>query len=107
MIPAAAVLHGHYSGIQLPVTIVAGAGDRIVDPWQHARRLHREVPHSHILLLQGLGHMVHHAAVGLVTAAVETIAKQSERPYVEVENTPVSSNVAVTKEVLEPDSPGG
>jgi pimeloyl-ACP methyl ester carboxylesterase len=89
MIPAAAALHGRYSGIQLPVTIVAGAGDRIVDPRQHARRLHREVPHSHILLLQSEGHMVHHGAVGLITAAIETISKQGERANLEVENSAV------------------
>lgn len=86
MVPAAAAMHGRYSGIQLPVTIIAGAGDRIVDPREHAGRLHREVPHSHILLLPGEGHMVHHGAVGLVAAAIETILKQSERANVEVEN---------------------
>jgi pimeloyl-ACP methyl ester carboxylesterase len=77
MIPATAALQDRYSGIRHPVTIVAGAGDRIVDPRQHAIRLHHKMPHSHVMLLPGEGHMVHHGAVGLVTAAVETIAEQA------------------------------
>ncbi|WP_270933895.1 alpha/beta fold hydrolase [Falsiroseomonas oryzae] len=56
---------------RLPVAILAGAEDRIVDVGRHSVRLHRAVPGSTLRILPGLGHMLHHGAPGIVTAAVE------------------------------------
>jgi len=54
----------------MPVTIMAGALDRVVDPADHSVRLHRELPHSRLILVPGYGHMVHHAAVDSIADAV-------------------------------------
>jgi pimeloyl-ACP methyl ester carboxylesterase len=46
MIPAASRLSKRYGELKMPVTIMAGALDRVVDPADHSIRLHRELPHS-------------------------------------------------------------
>jgi pimeloyl-ACP methyl ester carboxylesterase len=70
-------LERRYGQLRPPVAIVAGAEDRIVNPGLHSLRLHREVPGSGLRLVPGQGHMVHHGAAGVVTAAVEAVAEIS------------------------------
>lgn len=70
MVPAAAGLCAGYEGLKLPITIVAGAGDQIVDPRGQSAKLHAELPHSKFLLVPDAGHMVHHTAAAAVGAAI-------------------------------------
>ena len=70
MIPAAARLAPRLGEIKLPMTIVAGSGDRIVSPSRQSERLHADVPHSKLRLVAGAGHMVHHSGFEAVMAAV-------------------------------------
>jgi len=70
MIPAASRLSKRYGELKMPVTIMAGALDRVVDPEDHSIRLHRELPHSRLILVPGYGHMVHYAAVDAIADAV-------------------------------------
>ncbi len=70
MIPAATMLSPRLDELDLPVTIVAGAGDRMVDPVQ-AERLHEALPGSKLVLVEGSGHMVHYTATDRVAAAIE------------------------------------
>jgi pimeloyl-ACP methyl ester carboxylesterase len=73
MIPGAAALQERYGELShLPVSILAGAEDTIVDVGRQSARLHRAVPGSQLQVLQGLGHMVHHGAPDLVVEAIET-----------------------------------
>ena len=72
-LPAAGRLSPRFGEIKLPVTIVAGEGDRIVSPSRHSERLHRDVPHSRLRLVAGAGHMVHHSGFKEVTAAVRGV----------------------------------
>ena len=71
MIPAAAMLSRRFEELDLPVTIVAGAGDRMVDPADQAERLHDALPGSRLVLIEGSGHMVHYTATDRVAAAIE------------------------------------
>jgi pimeloyl-ACP methyl ester carboxylesterase len=108
MIPSAAAMQDRYGELRVPVTIIAGGGDRIVDPRRQATRLHREVPHSNILVLQNEGHMVHHGAVGLVGAAIETVSKKAQQ--IDAEGPETADPAALTKtskDVPVPDSLGG
>jgi pimeloyl-ACP methyl ester carboxylesterase len=73
MLPAARRLAPRLGEIKLPVSIVAGSGDRIVSPSRQSERLHREVPHSRLRLVAGAGHMVHHSGLEAVTAAVRGV----------------------------------
>ena len=70
MVPAAARLCQRYGELELPTTIVAGDGDRIVDPLNHSARLHAELSASKFLLVPAAGHMVHHTAASLVRGAI-------------------------------------
>jgi pimeloyl-ACP methyl ester carboxylesterase len=75
MIPAAAALSKRYSELsRVPISIISGAEDGIVDGDQQSTRLHREVPASDLQVIPGFGHMVHHGAPALVAEAIETMA---------------------------------
>ncbi len=73
MVPTAAALAPRYGRLRLPVAIIAGEGDRIVKARQ-AERLHELLPQSRLVLLPGIGHMLHHAAPEAVAAVVTELA---------------------------------
>lgn len=70
LVPAAAALAPRYKALRMPVVLVAGADDRMVDTATHSGGLHRLVPGSRLVVLPGFGHMVHHGASAAVAAAV-------------------------------------
>ena len=70
MTPAASRNAKRYGELRMPVTILAGADDAIVNPEDHAMRLHAEVAGSRLVIVPGAGHMVHHDAPAEVVAAV-------------------------------------
>jgi pimeloyl-ACP methyl ester carboxylesterase len=75
MIPGAASFEGRYRELgRLPVSILAGAEDMIVDVGRQSARLHGELPGSAIHVLPGLGHMVHYGAPNLVAESIKTVA---------------------------------
>ena len=74
MIPGAAQLSRRYAELSMPVVIVAGDGDRIVDCPRQAVRLHEALPGSELRLVGGAGHMVHYTARDEVIAAIDTAA---------------------------------
>lgn len=57
-IPGVARLTPRYRELRVPLTVMAGTGDRIVDHRAHTLRLHREVPGSTLHLLTGSGHTI-------------------------------------------------
>jgi pimeloyl-ACP methyl ester carboxylesterase len=73
ILPAARRLAPRLRDIKLPVAIVAGSGDRMVNPARHSERLHSELPHSKLRLVAGSGHMVHHSGFEAVTAAIRAL----------------------------------
>jgi len=77
MIPAAMELGGRYGELAMPVAIMAGADDEIVDVGRQSRRLHKELPGSELRLVRGVGHMVHHIAAH---AVIQLIAQVEVRP---------------------------
>ena len=64
---------------RLPVSIVVGAEDQIVDVGRQSARLHDVLSHSDLRVVPGFGHMVHHGAPGLVAEAVEAVAAATGR----------------------------
>ena len=81
LVPAAASIAGRLDELRMPVTIFAGADDGIVDPEAHSGRLHRDVPHSRLVLVPGCGHMVHYAVPDVIVAALP----QLRTPVLEAE----------------------
>ncbi|WP_280151452.1 alpha/beta hydrolase [Piscinibacter sp. XHJ-5] len=70
MMPAAASLAPRYPELRMPITIMAGAADGVVDPEAHSVRLHEDVPGSDLFVAAGSGHMVHYAASEAIVAAL-------------------------------------
>jgi pimeloyl-ACP methyl ester carboxylesterase len=70
MIPAAAALCGRLKELKLPVTIVAGRGDELVDIEDQSQRLSEDLPQSRFVPISGAGHMVHHTAPDAVIDAI-------------------------------------
>ena len=64
--PDALAMQERYGELEMPIAVVAGTGDKIVDPDDQARRFHHENPHSSLHVVGGCGHMVHHTAPGRV-----------------------------------------
>jgi len=70
MIPAAAALAEQLPDLRLPVTIIAGTGDKIVDHRAQSSRLAGDMAGSELLLIGDAGHMVHHAAPVRIAGAI-------------------------------------
>ena len=65
----------------MPVTIVAGAEERIVETEQ-SEQLYREISHSTLLRLPGTGHMVHQTATAEIMSAIDMVADDQHRKAV-------------------------
>jgi len=77
LIPALLRLRGRYRLLRQPLTILAGSEDLLANAAEQARWLHAGLPGSHLQLVPGAGHMLHHAAPGQVAAAVERVAAEA------------------------------
>lgn len=80
MIPAASALSSRYEELDLPVTILAGSGDRIVDIADQSERLHAALPRSQFVAVDGAGHMVHHTASQMIVGFIMERAKADDSP---------------------------
>ena len=56
--------------LRMPVAIIAGAGDKVVDPTAHSVRLHEDILDSELVVKPGIGHMVHYGANEQIAAIV-------------------------------------
>jgi pimeloyl-ACP methyl ester carboxylesterase len=73
MIPNAFRMQGDYADLKMPVVIVSGDDDRLIDVDQSAR-LHEEIAQSSFHRVRGAGHMVHQSAPGAIMAAIDEAA---------------------------------
>ena len=74
MVPGAAAARESYSGLKMPVAIIAGTEDRLVDTQAQSARLHHEILQSSFHRVPGAGHMIHQTATGAVMAAIQEVA---------------------------------
>lgn len=77
LIPFAAAASKDYAALAMPVAIVTGAGDRLIDPDRQSRRLHRAIAGSSLHPVPGCGHMVHQSAPRAVMAAIDAVQAQA------------------------------
>jgi pimeloyl-ACP methyl ester carboxylesterase len=61
----------------MPVVMLTGADDQVVDVNRQSRRLHEEISQSEFVSLAGLVHMVHRLAPDEVIRAVDRAAELS------------------------------
>jgi pimeloyl-ACP methyl ester carboxylesterase len=74
MIPDALKLSGKYGDLTMPVVIIAGKLDRLIDPDRQSAQLHSDIGHSTFHSVAGAGHMVHQTAMAKVMAAIDEAA---------------------------------
>ena len=67
-----------YRELNVPVRLIAGSDDRIVETDKHSARLHCELDTSTFRNVPGIGHMVHHAAPEEVMAAIAAVGKRRQ-----------------------------
>jgi pimeloyl-ACP methyl ester carboxylesterase len=67
-------LSPRYPGLSLPLEIVHGGADVTVGVHVHAIPLQRDVPGAALTVLEGIGHMPHHAAPKAVADAIDRAA---------------------------------
>jgi pimeloyl-ACP methyl ester carboxylesterase len=77
MVPDALMTRGQYASLKMPVVIVAGDHDRLVDCESQSARLHSEITQSSFRRIDGHGHMVHQTATEEVMSALREIATRS------------------------------
>jgi len=69
-----------YRGLAMPTLVMAGTADFIVAPQLHAVPFAAAVPHAKLVMLPGIGHMVHYAATERVVAEIEELAAMMAAP---------------------------
>ncbi len=76
MIPNAVAARHLYQQLKMPVAIIAGAADRIVDIKHQSARLHDEIAQSTLDTVADVGHMVHQTATDRVMSAIARVSGQ-------------------------------
>ena len=75
MIPGALDLQDQYASLKMPVSIIAGDKDRLIDTDTQSHRLHGNIVQSKFHRVPDAGHMVHQTATGSVMAAISQVSK--------------------------------
>jgi pimeloyl-ACP methyl ester carboxylesterase len=74
MIPEAIRLGDRYKELRMPIVIMAGSGDLLALSKLHSERLHDEIPHSQLVLVPEVGHMIHQVVPEEVVKAIDMAA---------------------------------
>jgi pimeloyl-ACP methyl ester carboxylesterase len=74
MIPDAFKLRNQYPDLRMPVVIIAGEQDRLIDIDTQSARLHSDVPQSRFHRVAGNGHMIQQTATDQVMSAIREVA---------------------------------
>jgi pimeloyl-ACP methyl ester carboxylesterase len=79
MIPDAFHLRNKYADLKMPVVIIAGEKDQLVDIDTQSARLHSDVSQSRFRRVPGTGHMIHQTATDQVMSAISEAATDNPR----------------------------
>jgi pimeloyl-ACP methyl ester carboxylesterase len=77
MIPDAVMIRDRYADLKVPVVIIAGEDDKLIDIDSQSARLHSDVPQSRFHRLAGNGHMIQQTATDEVMAAIREVSGAS------------------------------
>jgi pimeloyl-ACP methyl ester carboxylesterase len=80
MIPDAFHFKDEYANLKVPVVIIAGEEDRLIDIDKQSARLHSDVSQSTFHRVPGTGHMIHQTATGEVMSAINEVASDRAQP---------------------------
>lgn len=73
--PTLAKLYPRYGEIKVPVEIIHGESDQLINPEQ-SKKLHEAIPGSDLVVLPNVGHMIHYSSPEVV---MDAIARAFER----------------------------
>ena len=73
------LLSPRYSEIELPVTIVTGSNDLLIEPEQHAHRLHHAIKGSELIVLPQTGHQLPQTRPDVVIEAIESTWRAADQ----------------------------
>jgi pimeloyl-ACP methyl ester carboxylesterase len=76
MLPAVVGMAERVGDLHIPVTIMAGTKDRIVDHESHAKWFQERIPGSDLRLVPGAGHMFHYAVPDQVVEVIEDVSSR-------------------------------
>lgn len=77
MIPDAFMLRGRYADLKMPIVIIAGEQDKLIDIDTQSARLHADVAQSSFRRIAGHGHMIQQTATDQVMSAITEVADAS------------------------------
>jgi pimeloyl-ACP methyl ester carboxylesterase len=79
MIPDAFKLRNQYADLKMPVVIIAGEQDRLIDIDTQSARLHSDISQSRFHRIAGNGHMIQQTATDQVMSAIREVASSSSK----------------------------
>jgi pimeloyl-ACP methyl ester carboxylesterase len=77
MIPDAFTQSNRYADLKMPVVIIAGDEDKLIDIDAQSARLHVDIPQSNFRRIAGNGHMIQQTATDEVMSAINEVAHAS------------------------------
>ena len=77
MIPDAFKFRNRYTDLKMPVVIIAGDQDKLIDINTQSARLHYDIPQSRFHRVAGNGHMIQQTATDQVMSAIREVAEAS------------------------------
>jgi pimeloyl-ACP methyl ester carboxylesterase len=75
MIPDSFEFKEQYADLKMPVSIIAGEKDRLIDIDEQSRRLHADVAQSRFHSVPGNGHMVHQTATKSIMSVIDEVSR--------------------------------
>lgn len=72
MVPGAIAHAAEYPSLKMPVTIIAGTEDQLIDSTTQSLRLHNDIAQSKYHCLPGEGHMIHQTATSSLLNAIDS-----------------------------------
>lgn len=78
MVPGAYSLAKRYDELDLPVLIMAGSGDLIAHPDEHAEKLVSRIKDAELRMIEGSGHMIHYTATDDVADGIIETARRAK-----------------------------
>jgi pimeloyl-ACP methyl ester carboxylesterase len=77
MTATAASFQNRYGELHLPVAILAGRDDHLIDQNQQSAKLAAHIPQAELRIMPGLGHMIHYSAMDEIEASIDRLLQPS------------------------------
>jgi len=63
-----------YARVRVPVEVICGTADFIISPERQPIPFAERLPNARLTLLDGVGHMAHHARADVLRTAIDRLA---------------------------------